>query len=40
MKCTPLTCCAWLCCPAPQLGPFDGIFFDTYGEYYEASVFS
>jgi len=18
-----------------QLGPFDGIFFDTYGEYYE-----
>lgn len=27
-----------LCCPVPQLGPFDGIFFDTYGEYYEASV--
>ena len=26
-----------LCCPVPQLGPFDGIFFDTYGEYYEVS---
>lgn len=21
--------------PCCQLGPFDGIFFDTYGEYYE-----
>ncbi len=26
-----------IACPRPplQLGPFDGVFFDTYGEYYE-----
>lgn len=32
-----LTAAPCLPSSAMQLGPFDGVFFDTYGEYYEAS---